>query len=143
VRITSDPNAREIAGRALPEGALTEKLIGVFYDTYNETGYGLLERAYAAAMAILLAERGFRVRREVPFTLRFHGHDIGTYRADMIVEDRVILEIKTGAVIPPGTREQLTNYLRISRIQVGLILLFGPEPRFKRVVMSRARSDQI
>lgn len=141
--INSDRAAREVSGRALPEGALTQKLIGAFFDVYNETGYGLLESAYSASMGVLLRERRLRVQREVPFVLRFHGYEIGTYRADMIVEDRVILEIKAGEVFPPGARQQLTNYLRISRIEVGLILLFGPEPKFKRVVLSRARDDQI
>ena len=108
VRITSDQDAREALGRALPEGALTEQLIGAFFDLYNEMGYGFLERAYTSALEILLTERGLSVRREVPFTLRFHGHAIGTYRADIIVENRVILEIKAGVAIPPGTREQLT-----------------------------------
>ena len=143
MRIPSDRRTREVAGRALPEGALTERIIGAFYDVYNDLCYGLLERAYSAAMAILLAERGFLVSREVPFPLHYHGHEIGTYRADMIVENRVILEIKSGEVFPPGVKQQLTNYLRISRIEVGLILLFGPEPKFKRVVRSRAREDQI
>lgn len=141
-RIRSDLTAPDFAVDALPEAKLTGEIIGAFYDVYNQLGYGFLESLYVAAMAIMLTERGFRIRREEAFEVLFHGQRIGSYRADLIVEDRVVLEIKAGAAIPPGSKAQLTNYLRITRIEVGLILFFGPEAVFKRVVLSRVKEHQ-
>ncbi|MES2178399.1 MAG: GxxExxY protein [Gemmatimonadota bacterium] len=133
----------EAASRALPERELTGKLIKAFFDVYNEVGYGFLESVYSAALEILLTERGHKVDREKTFDIYFHGRLIGRFRADFLVDDRVMLENKAGTGIPPGTREQLQNYLRSSRIEVGLIFHYGPEPAFKRVVFSRAPDDQI
>jgi GxxExxY protein len=126
---------------ALPLAHLTRDIIGAFFDVYNELGYGFLENLYAPALAIVLHERGFRVAREVPLEVHFHGQQIGVYRADMIVDDTVILELKTGAALFPGSKAQLINYLRISGLQVGLVLFFGPTPEFTRVIASRRRHD--
>ena len=125
----------------LAEGRLTRQIIGSFFDVYNELGYGFLERVYREAFRIVLAERGFAVRCEVPVDIQFHGQHIGTYRADMIVDDRVIIELKAGAALPPGSKAQLLNYLRLSGREVGLLLFFGPTPEFQRVIASRSRSD--
>jgi GxxExxY protein len=76
------------------------------------------------------------VRREVPLEVRFHGERIGVFRADMIVNDTIIVEIKAGAVLQVGSKPQLINYLRLSRLEVGLLLFFGPTPEFQRVVCS-------
>ena len=134
-RIRSDfPSDGSDDARRLPEWQLTGAIIGAFYDVYNDLKYGLLERLYGAAMEIVLDERGFRVAREVSFDVVFHGRTIGVYRADFVVDGRVVVEIKTGAVLVPASRAQLMNYLRISRVRVGLLLFFGPEPSFKRVV---------
>jgi GxxExxY protein len=124
---------------ALPLAHLTRGVIGAFFDVYNELGYGFLESLYASALAIVLRERGFRVAREVALEVRFHGEQIGLYRADMIVEDTIILELKAGATLLPGSKAQLINYLRISGLQVGLVLFFGPTPEFTRVIASRRR----
>jgi GxxExxY protein len=120
---------------------LTREVIGAFFDVYNELEYGLPEQVYRSAMGIVLAERGFLCRSEVRLEVHFHGQHIGSYRADMIIEDRVILELKAGAALPPGSKAQLINYLRLSRLEVGLLLFFGPSPEFERVVVSRRRSD--
>lgn len=72
----------------------------------------------------------------------YSWRSIGLYRADFIVDARVVVEIKAGEVLAPTSKAQLVTYLRISRIDVGLLLFFGPEPAFKRVVFTRAESDQ-
>jgi GxxExxY protein len=120
---------------------LTREVIGAFFDLYNELEYGLPEQVYRSAMGIILAERGFLCRSEVKLEIHFHGHHIGSYRADMIVEDKVILELKAGVALPFGSKAQLINYLRLSQLEVGLLLFFGPRPDFERVVLSRRRSD--
>lgn len=139
-RIPSDASLRDAGVERLPASPVTGAIIGAFYDAYNELGYGFLERVYGAALAILLKERGYHVRREVPCEVVFHGRVIGIYRADFIVDDRVVVETKTGAVLSPASKAQLVNYLRIARIEVGLLLFFGPEPSFKRVVFSGRRN---
>jgi GxxExxY protein len=120
---------------------LTREVIGAFFDLYNELKYGLPEPVYRSAMGIILAERGFACRSEVKLEVHFHGHHIGSYRADMIVEEKVILELKAGATLALGSKAQLINYLRLSGLEVGLLLFFGPQPDFERVVLSRRRSD--
>jgi GxxExxY protein len=142
-RIRSDLSSSETEDRALPERKLSSRVIGAFYDVYNEVGFGFLESVYSSALEILLKERGHVVEREKVFTVLFHGHVIGQYRADMIVDGRIVVENKSGTALPTSAQVQLQNYLRVSRIEVGLILHFGPKPEFKRVVFSRARSDQI
>jgi GxxExxY protein len=115
---------------------LTREVIGAFFDVYNDLGFGLLESMYGAALTILLRERGFSVQCEHSLDVMYHGQRIGTYRADLIVEKTVVLELKAGAFLPPGSKPQLINYLRISGLRVGLLLWFGPVPEFKRVVVS-------
>jgi GxxExxY protein len=126
---------------AFPLAELSRAVIGAFSDVYNELGYGFAESLYASALEIVLRERGFLVTREVVFEACFHGQRIGMFRADMVVEDSVILELKAGAALLPSAKAQLINYLRLSRLQVGLLLFFGPIPDFKRVVASRPRND--
>ena len=138
----SDAARIEIATRYLPERDLTGKIIGAFFDTYNELGFGFLESIYRTALGIVLMERGHTVESEKPFDVSFRGRIVGSHRTDLIIDKRVLLELKAGAAVPPGAREQLTNYLRITQIQVGLILFFGPEPRFKRVVCTNRQQDQ-
>jgi GxxExxY protein len=120
---------------------LTREVIGAFFDLYNELEYGLPEQVYRSAMGIVLTERGLGHRSEVKLQIHFHGHHIGSYRADMIVEDRIILELKAGVARPPGSKAQLINYLRLSGLEVGLLLFFGPAPEFWRVVASRPGND--
>lgn len=119
-----------------PHAQLTRDIIGTFFDVHNEMRYGLLEALYRAGLRIVLEERGFHVRREVPFVVHFHGQRIGEYRVDMIVEEKVILEIKAGATLVNGAKAQLTNYVRLSGLEIGLLLYFGPSAEFTRVIAS-------
>ncbi len=115
---------------------LTEKVIGVFYDVYNELGHGFLESVYRNSLRIALESQGLRVECEVPIPVWFRGNDVGDFRADMIVEDAVLLELKTTQAIDRAHEAQTMNYLRATHLEVGLILNFGPAPTFRRVVFS-------
>lgn len=97
---------------------------------------------YANALTVLLGTAGLQVGREVPFEIVFHGRTVGCYRADLVVESKVVVEVKAGRAIDPFHTAQLLNYLRASRLEVGLLLNFGPSARFKRVVSS-ARSPGV
>jgi len=121
----------------LKHSDITREVIGAFFEVNHDLKYGLGESLYAAALEIALEERGLALAREAALDVAFRGRRIGTYRADFVVEGKVILELKAGAFLPPGSREQLLNYLRLSRLEVGLLLFFGPVPDFQRVVHSR------
>jgi GxxExxY protein len=121
----------------LIHGGITGSILGAFYAVHSQLGFGFLETVYSNALIVLLRAAGLDVRQEVPFEITFHGHSIGVYRADLVVESKVIVEIKAGRSIIPAHNAQLLNYLRASNLEVGLLLNFGETASFKRVVLSR------
>lgn len=93
---------------------------------HTELGPGLLERAYQAALAIELKEQGLRFRAEVPIELMYRGTSIEqAFRADFIVEDCVLLELKSVDSIAPVHCKQVLTYLRLTGLRLGLLLNFG------------------
>ena len=113
---------------------LTRTIISAFFQAHRELGSGFLEVVYKNGLAVLLRRAGLRVEREVPFEIIFHGESLGSYRADIVVERKVVVEGKTGRLIDPVHIAQVRNYLRISKVKVGLLLNFGPSAEFKRLV---------
>ena len=109
---------------------LTEKIIGVFYDVYNELGHGFLESVYERALALALAQAGMRVEQQVPVSVWFRGQQRGDFRADMLVDGKVLLELKAARTIDQAHEKQLLNYLRATDIEVGLLLNLGVTPQF-------------
>ncbi|HYN15149.1 MAG TPA: GxxExxY protein [Terriglobales bacterium] len=127
--------------RGLKHPEITEKLIGIFFNIYNELGHGFLESVYEQAFSISLAERGIFFERQVAVPVWFRGRQIGDFRADLMVERKVIVELKTGRAIDPGWEKQLLNYLRATEVEVGLLFNFGPEPQFRRFVFGNERKQ--
>jgi GxxExxY protein len=123
----------------LLHASLTERIIGAFYQVHHELGFGFLESVYVAAFARMLTELGIRFQREVPIAVYFHGIRVGWFKADFVVESKVIVEIKAGARPDPFGEAQLLNYLRSTELEVGLILNFGPRASFKRMVFTNDR----
>jgi GxxExxY protein len=118
---------------------LTERIIGVYYDVYNEVGHGFLEAVYRNAMQIALAEAGLTVQREHPIPVWFRGQEIGLYRADLLVENCVLLELKAVAALERSHEAQLLHYLRATEIELGLLFNFGgTRPQFRRMVLENA-----
>ncbi len=118
---------------------LTEKIIGVFFDAYNELGHGFLESVYEAAMLIALRDAGLQAEQQVPIPAWFRGQNVGDFRGDVIVEQAVMLELKAVRALEPVHEAQLINYLRATPIEVGLLLNFGPKPSFKRFAYDNDR----
>lgn len=118
---------------------LTERIIHAFYDVYNELGNGFLESVYRNAMIIALEQAGMQVDQELPLKVRFRGFDVGDFRADLVVNRTVLLELKTAQHIDRTHEAQTLNYLRATEIEVALILNFGPQPTFRRLVFENAR----
>jgi len=129
----------ESSPESLKHRALTEKIIGAFYDVYNELGHGFLESIYEKALAISLARAGMNVERQVAVSVWFRGEQIGDFRADMLVDGNVLLELKAGRTIDQAHEKQLLNYLRATNIEVGLLLNFGIRPQFRRLVYENER----
>jgi GxxExxY protein len=118
---------------------LCRDIIGVFYSVYNELGFGFLEAVYEEALALALTEAGFTVSRQVPLPVWFHGQRIGEYKADLIVNNAVLLELKAARALDSSHQAQSLNYLRATDIEVALLLNFGPTPQFKRYVFENER----
>ena len=119
----------------LRHGGLTRQIIGAFYEVYNELGRGFLESVYQRALALALRQRGVRAELEAPLEVCFRGVVVGTFRADIVADDRIILEVKAGKAIDDAHRAQLLNYLRATGLEVGLLLNFGPRPEFVRLLL--------
>jgi GxxExxY protein len=122
---------------------LTEWIIRVFYEVYNELGFGFLESVYREAMRIALAEAGFRVEAEVPVPVSFRGTLVGVFRADIVVNGCIIVELKTAESISKAHEAQVLHYLRASEMEIGLMMNFGPVARFRRIEMRNNRKKRM
>jgi len=118
---------------------LTEQIIGTFYDVYNELGYGFLESVYEAALVIALQQVGLRVERQVPVPVWFRQHRIGEFRADILVEEKVLIELKSARTLDPAHEAQLLHYLKATEIEIGLLVNFGERPQFRRLLFDNER----
>jgi GxxExxY protein len=130
-------------GMELLHGDITGEIISAFYAVYNELGHGFLEAVYIRALAIELFQRRMNVAREVPVTVYYKGVTVGTYRADLLVADTVVVEVKTGDQPSDHDRPQLINYLRSSGKEVGLLLHFGPKAILKRVIHTKKLGEMV
>ncbi len=113
---------------------LSEKVIGLCYAIQNELGHGFLESVYHKALQVLLRESGIPFQVEVPFPVQFHGVFIGEFRADIVVESRLLLELKATNAIVSEHVGQTLNYLKISAIPNALLVNFGkPRVEIRRI----------
>jgi len=118
---------------------LTSRVIGVFFDVYNELGFGFIESVYREAMLIALRAAGLNAEKEVPINVYFRGQLVGRFFADIVVEGSLLLELKSARAVEPVHEAQLLNELRATEAEVGLLLNFGPKPEFKRMVFDNER----
>lgn len=121
---------------------LTEKIIGVFYEVYNELGHGFLESVYEKAFDIALTSKGISVLRKIEVPVWFRGQKVGDFEADMLVERCVLLELKAGRALHAAHEAQLLNYLRATEIEVGMLFSFGLKPEFKRLAFDNSRKQR-
>lgn len=124
---------------------LSYSIVGSFYEVHNELGYGFNERIYARALEIVLRARGHVVDREYPMTVYFRGEQIGFHRCDMLVDKTVIVEIKATEFLAPVSKQQTRNYLSTLKLDLGLLLHFGPKANYYRIlgpnVLSARKTD--
>ena len=121
--------------RALKHSEITERIIGAFYAVYNELGPGFLESVYQRSMTIALQYLGLKAECELPVAVWFRGQQVGDFRADLCVENVILLELKTARSIDPAHEAQIMHYLRATQYEVGLLLNFGPKAEFRRFLL--------
>lgn len=119
---------------------ITDKILHAFFKiVYPQLGYGFLEKVYENALAIALRDMGLKVVQQAKIIVYFQGHVVGEYFADLLVEDCVLVEIKTLRALVKTHEAQLLNYLRATPCEVGLLLNFGPKPDFRRKIFDNER----
>jgi len=119
---------------------LTHSVIGAFFEVAATLGFGFLEHVYAASLARELHGRGHGVGREVSVPILYKGEEVTRQRLDIIVDGKLIVEIKSTRILHEGSVRQVANYLRATNLELGLLLHFGPRPRFYRVICTNSRS---
>ena len=124
----------------LKHADLTEAVIECFYEVYKTLGYGFLEKVYENSLRITLRERGFNVEQQAPVRVRYRDQEVGRYFADLLINDLVIVEVKSVIRLAAEHEAQLLNYLKATGLEVGLLMNFGPKPEFKRKVFETAKS---
>ena len=112
----------------------TEKIIKAYYKVYNTLGHGFLEKVYENAMAIELRKMGFKVNKQKNIKVYYESEEVGDYFADLLIDDLIIVELKAAEGICENHEAQLTNYLKATMIELGLLLNFGKKPEFKRKI---------
>lgn len=115
---------------------LTQDIIGAAFDVHNALGCGLLEKVYENALAWELGLRGRVVTPQKEFKVSYKDKEVGVYYADLVVDDKVVVEVKSVNDLGDVHRAQILNYLRVSGIRVGLLLNFArPKLKFERFVL--------
>ena len=115
---------------------LTDVILNCFYRIYNDLGYGFLERVYQNALYYALIDEGLQCETEKSIKVYHNSRVVGDYRADILVENCVLLELKASEELNSANEKQLINYLKATDIEVGLLLNFGKKPQFRRKVFS-------
>jgi GxxExxY protein len=133
--MNTDETQMKIEDRDYSLRPITEQLIGAAYEVHNVLGYGFLERVYQKAMQVELEARGVKVELEPKIKVQFKGIIVGDYAADLLVEGKIIVELKTDVSYQSIHEAQLLNELRGTGIKVGYLVNFGRERvEYKRMV---------
>ena len=122
---------------------ISKPILQVFYDVYNQLGYGFLEKVYQNAMYFELIAQGYKVEAQKQIKVYFKNQLVGEFYADLLVEDTIIVELKACEHLINSHIAQLMNYLKATQIEVGLVLNFGETPDFKRLVYTNNRKYNI
>ncbi|MBW2663892.1 MAG: GxxExxY protein [Deltaproteobacteria bacterium] len=114
---------------------LSYKIIGLAMEVHTKLGYGFLEKVYENAMMVLLRREGIHAKQQAPITVYFDGEVVGDYYADILVEDKIILELKAIEKITDVHRAQTLNYLKATGLRLAILLNFGKEKlKYERLV---------
>ena len=122
---------------------ISKPILRIFYDVYNELGYGFLEKVYQNAMYFELKAQAYKVEAQKQIKVYFKNQLVGKFYADLLIEDTIIVELKACECLISSHVAQLMNYLKSTQIEVGLLLNFGETPDFKRLVFTNNRKSNL
>ena len=114
---------------------LTSEIINAAHTVHNKLGYGFLEKVYHKSLFIELSKRGCKVEMQKPIEVRYYNQVVGEFFADLLVENKVVIEVNAVDKYTSVFEAQLLNYLKASGLDVGLIINFGPSVEVKRMVL--------
>nr|WP_315231611.1 GxxExxY protein [uncultured Flavobacterium sp.] len=120
---------------------LSESILKIFYDVYNELGYGFLEKVYQNAMYLELKSQGFKVEPQKQIKVYYKNELVGDFFADLLINDLIILELKACDSLVKAHYVQTLNYLKATNIEIGLLLNFGERPEIKRLIFTNNRKN--
>jgi GxxExxY protein len=126
----------------LKHGETTDLILKSFYEVYNEMGDGFLESVYEHALYLVLRDAGLNVERQKDIPVVFRGTNVGDFKADIIVDGKVIVELKAIQRLDKVHEAQVINYLKATGIEIALLLNFGPKPEFKRIIFNKDRNPR-
>jgi GxxExxY protein len=114
---------------------LSYKIIDILFDVYNKLGYGYQEKHYEKAVVVALNSAGLKYKEQLPVPLDFDGKSIGKYFIDLLVEDKVVVELKRGERVAKGNIDQVHNYLKTTGLQLGILAQFTTNGvKFRRII---------
>lgn len=122
---------------------ITEKIIKCSYDVYNSLGSGFLEKVYENALTLKLKKLGLKAEQQYPINVNFENEVVGEFFADILVEDKIIVELKALKELIDIHEAQLINYLKATKIEVGLLINFGPNIQIKRRIYTKNSENQL
>ena len=123
--------------------SITDSILKAYYNVYNELGSGFLEKVYQNSMFFELKSFGLKVEAQKQIQVYFKNQLVGDFYSDLLIEDKVIVELKATEFLMDIHTAQIMNYLKATPIEVGMLLKFGEEPEFKRVIYTNDRKTNI
>lgn len=120
---------------------LSDSILRIYFEVYNQLGYGFLEKVYQNAMYLELKAQGYKVEAQKQIKVLYKNQVVGEYYADLFVDDSILLELKACEAILDAHKAQLLNYLKATTVEVGILLNFGEEPEFKRFIYTNNRKN--
>lgn len=124
---------KELVRPSLLHEKITGSIISAFFAVYNNLDFAFLESVYCSALVIELRRLGHKVGREVSVPIFYDGQQIARYRVDFMVDELIVIEVKSTELLNPNASRLLLNCLRATRLEVGLLLHFGPKPKHFRL----------
>ena len=123
-----------------PHKELTEKIIKAAFAVHNRLGHSFLEKIYENALAKELQHMGIKAEQQKTLRVNYGGEPIGDFAVDILVEDKVIVELKAVNTLEKSFEEKLLHYLKVSGIEVGLLINFGKSVQIKRKIYTHRQS---
>lgn len=126
--------------RVFPHEKLTETIIGAAFKVHNRLGHSFTEKVYENALFKELTSQGLEVEKQKQLTVNYGGEPVGTFYADLLVDRKVILEVKAVKILEKTFEEKLLHYLKVSGLEVGLLINFGTSVQIRRKIFTGSRN---